>query len=68
MAGFFKFLLYLGVAMALLAFLMPMFADQPWTTALPADSKRILSFGGLALIVIALVGRSFTRREEVEWK
>lgn len=68
MAGFFKFVLYLGVVMGLLSFVMPMFVEQPWVARLPPQTKTILSFGGLGLIVIGLVGRTFTRREEVEWK
>jgi len=68
MAGFFKFVLYLGVAMGLLSFMMPMFYDQPWVTQLPPQTKGILSFGGLGLIIVGLVGRSFVRTEEVEWK
>lgn len=68
MSGFFKFVLYLGVAMALISFLLPMFAEEPWIAQVPPQTKRILSFGGLALIVLGLVGRTFTRREEVEWK
>lgn len=68
MSGFFKFVLYLGVAMALISFLLPMFAEEPWIGHVPPQTKRILSFGGLALIVTGLIGRTFTRREEVEWK
>lgn len=68
MAGFFKFVLYLGVAMGLAGFALPMFYDQPWVAALPPQTKSILSFGGLGLIVVGLIGRTATHKEEVEWK
>ena len=36
---------------------------------LPPEAPRYLSFGGLGLIVVGLVGRMVTRREpEAEWK
>jgi hypothetical protein len=61
MAGFFKFILYLGVAMGLLGFAMPYFYDVPFVQGLPLQTKNILSFGGLGLIVLGLVGRTATR-------
>ena len=68
MAGFFKFVLYLGVVAGLAGFALPYFADHPAAANLPPGSKDYLAYGGLALIVIGLVGRSATRKEEVEWK
>jgi len=70
MSGFFKFVLYLGVAMGLAGFFLPSFYDQPWVASLPTQTKNILSFGGLAAIAIGLIGRTVTRKEddEVVWK
>jgi hypothetical protein len=59
--GFFKFVMYLGVAMGLAGFALPYFYDVPAVASLPPVTKPILSFGGLALIVIGLVGRTATR-------
>lgn len=61
MFGFFKFLMYLGVVMGLAGFLMPYFADVPAVSGLPPITKTILSFGGLGLIVVGLIGRTATR-------
>lgn len=61
MFGFFKFLMYLGVVMGLAGFLMPYLADVPAVAGLPSQTKTILSFGGLGLIVIGLIGRTATR-------
>jgi hypothetical protein len=61
MFGFFKFIMYLGVAMGLLGFAIPYFYDQPFVAGLPEGTKDILSFGGLGLIVLGLVGRTATR-------
>ena len=61
MFGFFKFLMYLGVVLGLAGFAMPYLADVPAIAGLPAQTKTILSFGGLGLIVIGLIGRTATR-------
>jgi hypothetical protein len=61
MFGLFKFIMYLGVAMGLLAFAMPAFYDQPFVQELPPNTKDILAFGGLGLAVLGLVGRTATR-------
>jgi hypothetical protein len=61
MFGFFKFIMYLGVAMGLLGFALPYFYDQPFVQGLPPETKTVLSFGGLGLIVLGLVGRTATR-------
>lgn len=61
MFGFFKFLMYLGVVLGLAGFAMPYLADVPVIAGLPAQTKTILSFGGLGLIVIGLIGRTATR-------
>jgi hypothetical protein len=66
--GVFKFLLYLGVVMGLAGFLMPYLSDVPAVAGLPSITKTILSFGGLGLIVIGLIGRTATRPEQSEWK
>lgn len=68
MSGFFKFVLYLGVVASLAGFALPYFADHPAAASLPPGSKDYLAFGGLGLIVLGLIGRSATRKEEVEWK
>lgn len=69
MYGFFKFVMYLGVVAGLAGFLYPQFADHPALASVPADAQRWLSFGGLGLIVIGLVGRTATRPPDtVEWK
>jgi hypothetical protein len=59
--GFFKFLMYLGVVLGLAGFAMPYLADVPAIAGLPSQTKTILSFGGLGLIVIGLIGRTATR-------
>ncbi len=64
----FKFVMYLGVVASLAGFAMPYFADHPVVQGLPGYTKTALSFGGLGLIVLGLVGRTATRKEEVEWK
>lgn len=61
MFGFFKFIMYLGVAMGLLGFAMSYFYDEPFVQGLPPETQKVLSFGGLALIVLGLVGRTATR-------
>ncbi len=63
MFGFFKFVMYLGVVMGLAGFALPYFYDAPWAEKLPPYTKEILSFGGLGLIVLGLVGRTATRPE-----
>lgn len=71
MSGFFKFVLYLGVLAGLAGFALPRMADNPTVASanLPPEAPRYLSFGGLGLIVVGLVGRMVTRREpEAEWK
>lgn len=69
MYGFFKFVMYLGVVAGITGFLYPQFADHPALAGVPADAQRWLSFGGLGLIVIGLVGRTATRPSDtVEWK
>jgi hypothetical protein len=68
MSGFFKFVLYLGVVAGLVGFAWPyVLGDNPSLAQLPVETPRFLSFGGLALIVIGLVGRSFTKKEQTEW-
>jgi hypothetical protein len=69
MYGFFKFVLYLGVAMGLVAFAM-LYVKHPMLADLPPMTRTVLSFGGLGLIVIALIGRTLTRPsdDKVEWK
>jgi hypothetical protein len=69
MFGFFKFVLYLGVVMGLAGFAM-LYVKHPTLDGLPPMTRQILSFGGLGLIVIALVGRQLTRPsdDKVEWK
>ena len=69
MAGFFKFVLYLGVIAGLVGFAWPYLgAEVPALANMPPQAPRYLSFGGLGLIIIGLIGRSFTKTETVEWK
>lgn len=69
MAGVFKFILYLGVLLGLAAFVKPSLdAYSPFVANLPPLTTKVLSFGGLALIVLGLVGRTATHKDEVEWK
>jgi hypothetical protein len=74
MSSVFKFLLYLGVAVGLVGFVLGSFQNEPIVKEAAAAVgsyallKQILSFGGLGLIVIGLIGRSATRKTEVEWK
>ncbi len=74
MSSVFAFILYLGVAAGLAGFAVPSFANESFVQSAAdavgglATLKQILSFGGLGLIVIGLVGRSATRKTEVEWK
>ena len=64
MYGFFKFIMYFGVVMGLAGFWLPYFYDNPFVASLPQpETKNILSFGGLGLIVLGLIGRSATRPE-----
>ncbi len=71
MYGFFKFLMYLGLVAGLAGFFWPQFSDYPAivNANLPPQTPQYLSFGGLGLIVLGLIGRSATRPPEtVEWK
>ncbi|MCR9165596.1 MAG: hypothetical protein ACE37F_00290 [Nannocystaceae bacterium] len=74
MSSVFKFVLYLGVAVGLLGFVIGSFQSEPIVEKAVAAVgsyallRQILSFGGLGLIVIGLIGRSATRKTEVEWK
>ena len=61
MFGFFNFVMYLGVVLGLAGFAVPYLHDVPVVATLPALTKNVLSFGGLALIVIGLIGRTATR-------
>ena len=69
MFGFFKFVMYLGVVMGLVGFAM-LYVKHPMLADLPPMTRQVLSFGGLGLIVIGLVGRQLTRPsdDKVEWK
>ncbi len=67
MFTFFKFVMYFGVVASLAGFALPYFWDHPALTSLPPNTKDILSFGGLGLIVIGLIGRTATRKETTEW-
>jgi len=69
MFAMFKFIMYLGVVAGLAGFLWPQFGDHPSLQGLPPETPRYLSFGGLGLIVLGLIGRSATRPPETaEWK
>lgn len=71
MYGFFKFLLYLGVVAGIAGFVLPRVADHPAVVDadLPPEAPKWLSYGGLGLIIVGLVGRMATRPPEtVEWK
>lgn len=57
----FKFAMYTGVIMGLAGFAMPYLHDVPAIASLPPLTKNILSFGGLGLIVVGLIGRTATR-------
>lgn len=67
MFTFFKFVMYLGVVASLAGFALPYFWDHPTLASLPPNTKDILSFGGLGLIVIGLIGRTATRKNTSEW-
>ncbi len=69
MYGVFKFLLYLGVVAGIAGFLWPQYSDHPSLASLPAETGRYLSFGGLGLVILGLIGRTATKPEnDVEWK
>ena len=74
MSAVFKFVLYLGVVVSLAGFAIGSFQNEPIVeqAANAVGSytllKQILSFGGLGLIILGLIGRSATRKTEVEWK
>ncbi|MCH9687575.1 MAG: hypothetical protein K0V04_39455 [Deltaproteobacteria bacterium] len=71
MYGLFKFVMILGLLAGIAGFLWPQFSDHPAIVdaGLPPQTPQYLSFGGLGLIVLGLVGRSATRPPEtVEWK
>jgi hypothetical protein len=57
----FKFVMYLGVAMGLAGFATGYLQHIPAVAALPPITNKILSFGGLGLIVVGLIGRTATR-------
>ena len=69
MYGFFKFVLYLGVVAGIVGFLYPQVSDHPALASLPPESGRYLSFGGLGLIVLGLIGRTATKPPDtVTWE
>lgn len=73
MYGFFKFVLYLGVLAGIAGFVLPRVADHPAVVDanLPPDTPKYLSYGGLVLILLGLVGRTATKPSEsetAEWK
>ncbi len=74
MASVFKFVLYLGVVVGLAGFAIGSFQNEDLVKQAAAAVggfdrlQQILSFGGLGLIVLGLIGRSATRKTEVEWK
>ncbi|MBX7081119.1 MAG: hypothetical protein K1X88_18105 [Nannocystaceae bacterium] len=61
MFAVFKFVMYTGVVMGLAGFAMPYLHDVPALASLPPVTKHVLTFGGLGLIVIGLIGRTATR-------
>ena len=74
MSTVFKFVLYLGVLVGLAGFALGSFQNEAIVKQAAevvgsyALLKQVLSFGGLGLIIIGLIGRSATRKTEVEWK
>jgi len=69
MYAFFKFLLYFGVVAGIAGFLYPQYGDHPALAGAPPNTQWYLSFGGLGLVIIGLIGRSATRPPDtVEWK
>lgn len=74
MSTVFKFVLYLGVVVGLAGFAIGSFQNEAFVQRASeavgsyALLKQILSFGGLGLIVLGLIGRSATRKTEIEWK
>ncbi len=61
MFAFFKFVMYTGVLLGLAGFAMPYLHEVPAIASLPPMTKNILSFAGLGLIVVGLIGRTATR-------
>lgn len=71
MSSVFKFVMYFGVLMSLAGFAYPYVYTEPFIAELdlPPETKNVLAFGGLILIVVGMIGRSFTRKPDtVEWK
>lgn len=70
MYSVFKFVMYFGAVAGLAGFLWPQFSDHPAVQGLPAQTPTYLSFGGLGLIVLGLIGRSATKPPDGpgEWK
>jgi hypothetical protein len=65
--------LYLGVLAGIAGFVLPRVADHPAVVDanLPPDTPKYLSYGGLVLILLGLVGRTATKPSEsetAEWK
>ena len=58
--GFLKFIMYLGGAMAILAFMLPYWDGKPAGIDLPAQAKPFLTWGGLALVIAGYMGRRLT--------
>ena len=69
MFAVFKFILFLGVVAGFAGFFWPQLAEHPSLAGLPIETGRYLSFGGLGLIVLGLIGRSATRPPDtVTWE
>jgi hypothetical protein len=70
MFGFFKVVMYLGVVLGIVGFAM-LYVQHPSLASVPENTRQYISFGGLGLIVLGLVGRMLTRpadADKVEWK
>ena len=67
--AFLGFVMYLGVAVSVLAFFLPSLGGRVAGVAIPPDVARLLPWVGLGMTLVGYFGRRILPRDdEVEWR
>ncbi len=67
--AFLGFVMYLGVAVSVLAFFLPSLGGRVGGVAVPPDVARLLPWIGLGMTLVGYFGRRILPRDdEVEWR
>ncbi|MCA9636383.1 MAG: hypothetical protein KC420_10190 [Myxococcales bacterium] len=62
MRDLFTFVLFLGAALLLIGFILPMLSyDSELVRSIPSEAPEYLGYTGMGLMVLGLAGRSATR-------